>query len=830
MLKRIVTRAVAGFCVTLISGSSLLGQAVAPAGDANNFPADQALAARISGYAQLMLHQQANLTKPVFDQAAVLYATAAKLNPREVRYWGLLAEAEIEAGNNAGAIDALRSLENVDPRDTIPAVWVRMIDLYLQQLQQTPEKLNYLEKIYNEQSVPASVRSHAAQRMAELRYDQAAPGLARQWVDKALELNHVNPQAARLLWTLLADSDDQSEKIKALQTLVQADPANVANVTALAQQLALSGFYDAAITWYAQAVGMGQVAGASDPQTIFDYAAELYIANNALSASSLVTQLLQSDAHDVDALFLRLLLDRDKPAELRSKTIDSARQALLDELTEVRKNAGIAIGSDAYDLTADRQLLQGDQASADLKASYAVAVADQLWFELYFTGPSDVTDRLLDFLRAVAPAESATLARLEGWNYLLRGQKDQAKVKLQAAADRDPLAALGLLRMADHSTDQALHDLTLNGQALLSDHPAGLIGAFLASELRQYGVRVQPHQSVVARTDEVRAFARDWPQIYTNPSTFYTVRIRPLKVSHQIGQPILARVEIQNNSSLYALSIDPMGAIHPDLWFDVRIQGAIQENMSGVAFDRLMQAVVLEPKQTLSQIVRLDRGALATLLDNNPQLAFPMSFTLILNPQTVKTQDDKAVVVPGLLGQAVPFIRIINREPSQPTNATVKTLIDDLQAGLPEKKIETIDLIDAWVPSLQRLAADANIPDDQKQQVRPLVNQLLFQLSRSRQDTIPAVRAWASYTSALLTAKDNQSEVLRQMRSGNSPVEMILSVMAAQQISPEVALEVAERLSFATDPMVQRLTTAVQEAAKIATTQPTTAPSPDTNK
>src|SRR5690606_22871624 len=116
--------------------------------------------------------------------------------------------------------------------------------------------------------------------------------------------------------------------------------------------------------------------------------------------------------------------------------------------------------------------------------------------------------------------------------------------------------------------------MTAEGQALLSEHPAGLIGAFLAGELRQFGVRVQPHPSAADLADEVRAFSRDWPQAYTNPGVFYNVRVQPLKVSHQIGEPILARVEIQNNSTLYALSIDNQGAIRPDLWFDVRIQGA----------------------------------------------------------------------------------------------------------------------------------------------------------------------------------------------------------------------------------------------------------------
>src|SRR5690606_6484450 len=139
------------------------------------------------------------------------------------------------------------------PRNTIPAAWMRMIDLYLEGMQQVPQQLAYLERIYQQETVPASIRAHAAYRAADLRLSQAAPGLALEWVEKALELNPVNAPAARLRWTLVADSDDLAARIKALQTLVHADPTTPANVATLADQLAHAGFYDAALTWYALA-------------------------------------------------------------------------------------------------------------------------------------------------------------------------------------------------------------------------------------------------------------------------------------------------------------------------------------------------------------------------------------------------------------------------------------------------------------------------------------------------------------------------------------------------------------------------------------------------
>src|SRR5690606_36317330 len=146
---------------------------------------------------------------------------------------------------------------------------------------------------------------------------QAAPGLAQQWVERAMELNPVNPLAARLNWSLVGYSEDRGVRVQALLRLVQADPASLPNVATLADQLAKAGFYDAALTWYAMAIALAQRGGVSDAAMIFDYAAELFIGNNALSAGNLVTQLLQADPRNVDALFLCLLPDRDKPSDMR---------------------------------------------------------------------------------------------------------------------------------------------------------------------------------------------------------------------------------------------------------------------------------------------------------------------------------------------------------------------------------------------------------------------------------------------------------------------------------------------------------------------------------
>ena len=73
------------------------------------------------------------------------------------------------------------------------------------------------------------------------------------------------------------------------------------------------------------------------------------------------------------------------------------------------------------------------------------------------------------------------MARLQGWSFLVDGKDDEARVKLSAVADRDPLAALGMIQL-DKDKPAATTDAA--AKKLLTENASGMMGALLMEALR----------------------------------------------------------------------------------------------------------------------------------------------------------------------------------------------------------------------------------------------------------------------------------------------------------------------------------------------------------
>jgi len=134
---------------------------------------------------------------------------------------------------------------------------------------------------------------------------------------------------------------------------------------------------------------------------------------------------------------------------------------------------------------------------AQLRDAYLQSLGSLAWFELYFSGQTIEADRLLGVIRAISdPQNQQTavfIARMEGWLFLLQGNKPgEAKVKLSAAAEKDPFAALGLVRLyAEEDKAKARAE----AQKLLSANGSGLLGAMLYHDLRELGAPHFPKKS-----------------------------------------------------------------------------------------------------------------------------------------------------------------------------------------------------------------------------------------------------------------------------------------------------------------------------------------------
>src|SRR5829696_4999634 len=108
-----------------------------------------------------------------------------------------------------------------------------------------------------------------------------------------------------------------------------------------------------------------------------------------------------------------------------------------------------------------------EQKRGDLVAQYAPVVAGVAWMQIYFEEKPAAAVPWLRALSSVAPPNDEVLARLQGWSFLVAGNKDEAKVKLSAVSGSDAVAALGLLLMSDDKTPQAKDRIAAEGRKLL---------------------------------------------------------------------------------------------------------------------------------------------------------------------------------------------------------------------------------------------------------------------------------------------------------------------------------------------------------------------------
>ena len=334
--------------------------------------------------------------------------------------------------------------------------------------------------------------------------------------------------------------------------------------------------------------------------------------------------------------------------------------------------------------------------NAQLKVGYASMLANVAWAELYFGGRSTEVEPYLQLLRQLVPADSTVLTRLEGWQFLNAGRIDEAKSKLSAAAERDDaLARLGLL-LIDEKDPAKQPQVKADALKLFQANSSGLVGAILADALRDKitpgpGLPIPAPQSSDKVRGLVEDFPRDWLDFISKPASFYILKVDPLKVNHQYGEPMLAQVLIKNIST-YDLTIGTGGALRQDLWFDLQIRGLVQQGLLGVTFERIQQRVVLKPQEILTQIVRVDQGQLSGLLQSNPSVAIPLYFSMFTNPITIQTG-----ISPGPGGQRVQFGKPVMRVAS-PLNSeqAVDELIAKVAAGGPDGKMLTLELLSAY--------------------------------------------------------------------------------------------------------------------------------------
>jgi hypothetical protein len=792
-----------------------------------------ALAERIAQFAQLSLAGK-TIVPATLRQSAALLEAANHLNPREPRFLRLLTEAYLQLGGDEGRDGAISSLTRYlqlppavpgqsDPRADQVAQ-IQLIDLYYSRLDAADAQMKYLNERIENASLSSEVRAHLAVKAAKLALDRSETALSHEYLEKALGFFPLSPDALAMKYQQLPGDATSPQRVAMLLQMLRSNPVQPGAMGEIASLLADAGLVDLSLSWSERSMGVGQRLGwTPNPQQYTAYAAELVIADQLKVAEGWIDKLIEHEPGNGDAAFLAMLVaKRGGQAETIEAAAAKVRTALALRLRAISEAAAKPPAADAsgaqpttqpsiseIDIPADLKKLAEAQ-NLDLSAAYASGLADLAWLEMYFNSNPAAAAPYVAALRQILPSESPTLVRLEGWAFLVDGKNDEAKVKLSAIADRDPLAALGMFRIDAATADPM--EQTNAARKLLAGNSSGLVGAMLIEAVRgQVGLMPAGPDADELR-DLLGQLSPEWLDFLDDGAKkLYSIQALPLKVGHAFGEPILANIKITNIHRQFSITVGPNGALRPDIWIDAQTKGMIQRYFAGVAFERLGHKVQLKPNESITQTVRLDQGNLLAMLDTQPVMEIPLYFSALTNPLT-----QSAGIAPGPGGFRVQFTSVVARNRSPLADGTIRELTQQLLSGPPNVRIRTLDLLATFARTLR--AQDAP-------EFRGKATEITDLVRKSTGDVSPAVRAQATFMTALLAEPSIREGVVRQMLSDTNFAQRVLGLMALQvSADPAKRKELAEGLSRSDpDPIVKLLAVTVMEVADLP--PPATQPS-----
>jgi tetratricopeptide (TPR) repeat protein len=815
MLKRMILL----MCAMLIAFNPVPLRARAE--DAPADSGDVALAEHFAQLAQLALATR-TINDAIWAESLAELKIAARLNPNEPRYQRLLAESALQNHDAATALAALLAYSRLVPDDE--GAQLQIIDMHTATMQSADERLSYFKSLVDAPKLSDAVRSYAAMRASRLLYDRLQDTDAQAMLAQSLRLNPVNVEALRMNYDRVSDDGTTYERTGALLAMLRANPAQPDVMARLAGELAAAGLPGESIAWYNWAFNAAaRLNRPLDPIVLVDATSEAFIGDQYRQADAGVSGLLQMDANSVDAWYLRLLITRragDKDGF--TKALDQATTAVLSHLYDAhRAFAGTNPSTQPSgelsvrmpDLLDDAKKIKAS-GKPELIQQYAGAVTDLAWLELYFAEQPAAVKPMIDALKVLLPADNVTVPRLEGWSALLSKKTDDAKLKLSAVAERDPLSMMGLIRLNAKATDPSqMTDIHAQARKLVNEYASGLLGAMVQDGLRDFGGKLVPSQDADVIHQQIEAFPRDWVTILEKPQSFYAIRAEAMKVSHAFGEPMFAQITLQNLSD-YDLTIGPDGIIHQDLWFDVNLRGPATQNLPGIIFDRLTKVLVLHKGQSVSQQVRLDAGKLGAILLQNPLMSFQLYFFVVTNP----TSGSGGAVIPGPGGYRQTLKRVVDRA-STPigTPQQQQKIFDQIQSGTPAEKIRLIALLRSYFAILT--GEKATKP------MQMMAGEFLKELRTVTEDPNPAVSGWANLVTCALRPPDQRMGIIKQMAADQHwPTRALALLATLDSLAVNEAKEVALSLQKDSEPLVKELAKAVSEDLAHPTTQPTSQP------
>lgn len=821
---------------------------------ADELAARAALGERFAQIARFTLSQP-QIVPALIHQNAALVEAAARENPKELRFLRLLIESRLRNSDTEAGRQSLREalLQYLTvlaaERQTDVVAQIRLVDLNERDLQSAQKRIDYLQTIVGATGgVGSEVRSHAAAMLARVYAERGQDDDANAAIDDAIKLNPLNLEALRAKYERQGANASDAQRLAMLLGILRSNPSQPEVMAQIAHELSDNGILDQALRWFQASFDLsGRMGRGLNMPDFVDYTATLLVSGQPRDAYPAAEKILASDPGNGDAALIRLAAQRRLLAADQLPAADEAATSMLlkrlDDLHAAISQAQPSPTTQPLDVV--NEYILGDAqkvkeaGDSPLASQYIGALARLAWFQIYYRQAPDTANKAIEALRLLIPEGETIVTRLEGWSFLRKGDLETARNKLSAVAERDPLSKLGLLLIAekeagkvvrppqaaeqiDPANPGAVEASPINEQLLqlAGQNAAGITGVVLADELLARGLKFTPGANADAVLAELNRFPKDFLNIIAaHPDQFYKLTAEPLNVSHEFGQPVLARVSIQNISD-HDFTLGDDGAIRPDLWFDAKLIGLVQQAVPGVAYDRMSQQVVLKAKTgVVSQVVRLDDGQLAQLMMSQPVIALPMQFSVFTNPVPVQG----GVAAPGPGGYRVQFTRVMERSGAPIGNAqALQALIAPLGQGSPEQRMRTVDHVMALI---RLFSSDPKAPPEMKQ----AAGQLFEALNRAAamNDQSATAHAWLMYNLALISSEQTREAQMIGLLRSSAWDSRILGLRLLQALPAERQKALATKFAAADpDPLVRQYAASVVETSDLPITRPGAATQP----
>ncbi|MFP4224306.1 MAG: hypothetical protein ACLFVN_09555 [Phycisphaeraceae bacterium] len=672
------------------------------------------------------------------EQAAMLLDEAAELADDDPELWQLQAEIAQRRDDAEAQTAALRQYLRLRPNDD--AAQLELILSRLGQVETLDAKLERMKALLRSRSarqLSPPLRSRLATRAAMLADELADPERHAHWLGEAVKLDPTNAAAAQMLHELAMErgASPMGMGASALR-LVRAAPGDASVRLILARQLLEQNAFGPAVDQF-------QTATMLSPQPLplaayTDWAAALADQGDRAQALELLGRLLPAPSKvapeedgqapmDPELDLLRLALAGPDAAVSREQAYERVRQSL------------------------ERQMSEED--GVRLRRNLA-------WIAAVFGQELEQVESWLEEM----PEDDALAQRARGWLLLQRRETEAARELLEPLAEGDPVALLGLSRLA--GSDAAEARLL---REVLQRAPSQVAGVLAAARLHEMGESIEPTQvgrGILRAMDRLPSSILD-PAPQVSPWTVLDVSVP--RGQFRYLDPVRVKLRLRNASSF------PIGLGEGSVPTQVLLfaKPAVQGRLAAqfppmvVELDRRLR---LEPRESLEVEARLDRSAFGAWAAALPTQTYSFDVTAMHGPYVAP--NGGLFTLPTGNRRQVRSLQVGGTPVSQ---ETLDEQIEQARQGTGSARLRAL----AWLAQVGPNLPDPLATEDRYEAIREAVTGQFAELT-------PVEQAWTLRFLPGETEAGMFPDPLELVRASDEPL-VWLSYLAAQVDDPEGA-------------------------------------------